>query len=234
MGNPVFRGDLRARVGSRKILVIEVFYLGVLGVLTFLGLPPELARVDVPHPAGLTAALLIVQAVLITYFASACAIGEIAVEGEKPAVDLSFAPFTPTAIVTGKSLASLLTILSWLLLGAPLVTFAARIRQESVAGVIAVTVFIAVASWGIAQIGMLYSVLIESEFSRMLAHWGTLLVIFVGTLALPTPLQPVNPIGTAAHLAETGTLWFACVAYGAAGVLADSLAAISLRRFASA
>ena len=234
MGNPVFRGDLRARVGSRKILAIEVFSLGVLGVLTFLGLPPELAKVDVPQPAGLTAALLIVQSVLITYFASACAIGEIAVEGEKPAVDLSFAPFAPAAIVTGKSQASLLTILSWLLLGAPLVIFAARIRQEPVGGIIAVTAFIAVAAWAIAQIGILYSVLFESEFSRMLAHWGTLLVIFVGTLALPAPLRLVNPVGIAAHPAEMGTLWFACAAYGAVGVLADSMAVIALRRFASA
>ena len=44
MGNPVLRGDLRARSRSPKVWVLEAVYLGVLGALVFLGLPPELGR----------------------------------------------------------------------------------------------------------------------------------------------------------------------------------------------
>lgn len=233
MGNPVLRGDLRARSTSRKILVIQIFYLAVLGLLTFLGLPPELTQTDASRQAGLVLALLAAQVVLLTYFASACAIQEIAVEGEKTAVDLVFAPFTPAAIITGKSLASLITILYWLLLGAPLVMLAARIRQEPLDGIIGVTAFIAIAAWGITQIGTLYSILVESEFSRVLAHWGTLLTIFVGTLVLPAPARLVNPVVTVARAAGGGIPWVACLGYAVLGVVCDYLAGVSLRRFAA-
>lgn len=234
MGNPVLRGDLRARIGSRKIFVMEIFYLGMLGVLTFLGLPPELTQAGEPRQAGLATALLVLQIVLVTYFASACAIQEIPVEGEKSAVDLAIGPFSPAGIVTGKSLASLLTILYWLVLGAPLIVLAARIRQEPIGDIAAVTAFVAIEAWGVTQIGMLYSILVESEFSRMLAHWGTLLVIFVGTLALPPSIRLVNPVEAVAHAAGGGLLWIPCVGYAALGVLGDFLAASVLRRFAVA
>lgn len=234
MGNPVLRGDLRARFGSRKILALEIFYLGVLGMLTFLGLPPELAQVDPSRQASLANALLVVQVVLATYFASACAIQEIPVEGEKTAVDLTYGPFEPAVIVTGKSLASLFTILYWLLLGAPLVLLAARIRQEPIGDLIAVTAFIAIEAWAVAQIGMLYSILVEAEFSRMLAHWGTLLVIFVGTLALPAPARLANPVVAVAHAFGGELLTIVCLGYAALGVMGDYLAAVSLRRFAAA
>jgi len=234
VGNPVLRGDLRARFGSRKIVGIEIFTLGVLGMLTFLGLPPELAQVGPSRQASLANALLVVQAVLVTYFASAFAIQEIAVEGEKTAVDLAFGPFDPSVIVTGKSMASFCTILYWLLLGAPLVMFAARIRQEPIGDIIAVTAFIAIEAWAVAQIGMLYSILVEAEFSRMLAHWGTLLVLFVGTLALPDPARLANPAVAVAHTSGGELLAIICLGYAALGVMGDYLAAASLRRFAAA
>lgn len=234
MGNPVLRGDLRARFGSRKILGIEIFYLSVLGMLTFLGLPPELAQVDPSRQASLANALLVVQVVLATYFASAFAIQEIAVEGEKPAVDLTFGAFDPAVIVTGKSLASLVTVLYWLLLGAPLVLLAARIRQEPIGDLLPVTAFIAIEAWAVAQIGIVYSILIEAEFSRVLAHWGTLLVIFVGTLALPAPARLVSPVVAVAHGSGGELLGIVCLGYAALGVIGDCLAAVSLRRFVAA
>lgn len=233
MGNPVLRGDLRARIGSPKILAIEIFYLSMLGVLTFLGLPPELTQTGEPRQASLATALLVLQVVLVTYFASACTIREISVEGEKSAVDLAFGPFGAAVIVVGKSLASFLTILYWLLLGAPLIVLAAGIRQDPLRDIAAVTAFIAIEAWGATQIGMLYGILVESEFSRMLAHWGTLLAIFVGTLALPAPVRVVNPVNAVAHAAG-GLLWIACLGYTALGVVGDCLAAMSLRRFATA
>jgi ABC-type transport system involved in multi-copper enzyme maturation permease subunit len=127
--NPVLRGDLRARFRSHKVHVLQAVSLGALGLLAFLGLPPELNQIDRSHQTSLVVALLVVQVVLVTYFASACAAQEIAVEGEKPAIDLIFAPFDPSAIVTGKSLASLITIFYWILQGAPLIVLAAGIRQ---------------------------------------------------------------------------------------------------------
>ncbi|HTD48590.1 MAG TPA: hypothetical protein VK881_15095, partial [bacterium] len=107
MANPVLRGDLRARSGSPKVWVLEAIYLGVLGALVILGLPPELGRLAGSHEPSLYVAVLWVQIVLLTYFASACLAQEIAVDGEKAAVDLVFAPFPAGVIVGGKSLSSL-------------------------------------------------------------------------------------------------------------------------------
>jgi hypothetical protein len=232
--NAVLRGDLRARIGSRKILLIEAFLLGILGLLTFLGLPPELNQVDPAHQASLGVALLIVESVLITYFASACALQEIGIEGEKPAVDLVFGPFRPRAVVAGKSAASLVTIAYWLLLGAPLLVLAAGIRQEPPGGLAVATALIACEAWGISRIAMLYSVVIDTDFSRTAAHWGTLLLIFVGTLALPERAQWINPVVAVTRSVGGASPIPAGMAYVALGVACDWLAHLSLRRFASA
>lgn len=194
MENPVLRGDLRARSGSRKIWVLQAVYLGMLGALVFLGLPPELGRFTESNETSLYVAVLWVQIVMVAYFASACLIQEIAVEGEKAAIDLIFAPFSPATIVIGKSVSSLVTIGYWLVLGAPLLVLTTAIRQIPTVSLLPTASVIAVAAWGIAQIGLLYGVFFDAEFLRTVVHWATLLVIFVGTTLLPLPLHGLNPI----------------------------------------
>jgi len=237
VGNPVLRGDLRARSASRKVWVIVAIYLGVLGMLILLGLPPELGRAAAAHEGSLYAAGLAVQAVLVTYFASACMAQEIAVEGEKAPVDLAFAPFSPSTIVVGKSLASLATVCYWLLLGTPLMVFAAGIRQLPLLAVILPTVVIAVTAWGIGQIGMFYSVVVESEFSRSLAHWTTLIAVFAVTAVLPFPVRWANPVVAATRAAEgalPAPVFVALVAYGALGVACALAVRARLREFKAA
>ena len=231
MSNPVLRGDLRARAASRKVVVIELFYLGVLGVLAWLGMPPELGAQTAERTASLTTALLVVQAILVTYFTSACAAQEITVETEKSPIDLVFAPFAPRSIVAGKSLATLATAGYWLLLGAPLVALSAGIRQDSAAGLVSAGALIAVVAWSMGQLAMWLGIAIESEFSRTLTHWGLLLLVFVGTLALPVPLRTINPVlGLAA--AQRGVLPAAVYAvYLALGLAGDGAARLSLRRY---
>ena len=232
--NPVLRGDLRTRIRSRKILLIEAFFLSVLGLLAFLGLPPELNQVDPTHQASLGVALLIVQAVLFTYCASACALQEIGVEGEKAAVDLLFGAFAPGEIVAGKSLASLVTITYWLLLGAPLVVLAAGIRQEAIGTLAVAAVLVVIEAWGITQVAMLYSIVIDAEVSRTLAHWATLLAIFVGTLAVPASAQWVNPVVAVNRVAQGASPGPALALYAALGVVCDWASCRALRRFTMA
>ncbi len=205
----------------------------MLGLLAFLGLPPELNQIDQSRGAGLDVALLAVQVVLVTYFASACAIQEIAVEGEKAAVDLVFAPFTPRTIVIGKSLASLVTIAYWLLLGAPLLVLAAGIRQNPIGSLVLPTTLIVVLAWGMTQIGLLYSIVVDAEFSRTLAHWGTLIVVFVATLVLPASAGWANPVVAVARAAGGSISALSYAAYATVGVGCTCLAARLLRKFIS-
>jgi len=231
MNNAVLRGDLRARAASRKVIAMELFYLGVLAVLAWLGMPPELGAQTAGRTASLTTALLAVQAIIVTYFVSACAAQEIAVENEKSPVDLVFAPFAPRSIVAGKSLATLATVAYWLLLGAPLIALSAGIRQDSAAGLVAAELFVVAVAWGMAQTGLWLGSAIESDFSRTLAHWGWLVTVFVGTLALPLPIRTVNPVlGIAA--AQRGDLPAAAYAvYIALGIASDAGARLTLRGY---
>jgi hypothetical protein len=231
VNNAVLRGDLRARAASRKIIAIELFYLGVLGVLAWLGMPPELGAQTGERTASLTTALLVVQAIIITYFASACAAQEIAVENEKSPVDLVFAPFAPRSIIAGKSLASLATAAYWLLLGAPLIALSAGIREDAAAGLVRAEIFIAVVAWAMAQVALWLGAAIESDFSRTLAHWGWLMAVFVGTLALPLPARTINPV-LGIDAAQSGTLAVGGYAvYIALGLAADAGARLTLRRY---
>ncbi len=231
-GNPVLRGDLRARNGSRKVWILQAVYLGILGALVFLGLPPELGRFAESHETSLYVAVLWVQVVLITYSASACLVQEIAVEGEKGPIDLMFAPFSPATIIAGKSVASLVTIIFWLLLGLPLLVLTIAIRQMPVSALIPVTVLIAVVAWGMAEVGLLYSILFEAEFSRTLAHWVTLIAVFVGTASLPPFLQSLNPI-VATTAAAGGVLpGAALAAYTLLGLGCATWAQVRLQKLA--
>jgi len=200
----------------------------------FLGLPPELGRLAGSHEPSLYVAVLWVQIVLLTYFASACLAQEIAVNGEKAAVDLVFAPFPAGAIVGGKSLSSLVTILYWLLLAAPLLVLTTTIRQIPIGSLLSAAGLIAVVAWGIAQIGLLYSVVFEAEFSRTVAHWMTLLAIFAGTTLLPSSLVSLNPVEATTEAAGGFPPAMAVAAYAGLGVLCGIWTWGRLRRLAAA
>jgi ABC-type transport system involved in multi-copper enzyme maturation permease subunit len=231
--NPVLRGDLRARFGSHKLHLFQVFSLGVLGLLAFLGLPPELNRLDRADQTSLVVALLVVQVVLVTYLAAACAIQEIAVEGEKPAIDLIFGPFTRSAIVIGKSLGSLITIAYWLLQGAPLLVLAAGIRQYPIVDLFPPLALSAAIAWGVAQLALLASVTAEGDISREIAHWGAFFVIFVATLAHPA-VSWANPVLAVVSAAQGSTSGLTAAAYAGLGVVCNSLTLVVLRRFTPA
>jgi ABC-type transport system involved in multi-copper enzyme maturation permease subunit len=232
-GNPVLRGDLRARRGSRKVWILQAVYLGILGALVFLGLPPELGRFAESHETSLYVAVLWVQVVLVTYSASACLVQEIAVEGEKGPVDLLFAPFSPPTIIAGKSLASFVTIIFWLLLGLPLLVLTTAIRQIPTSALIPVTALVAIVAWGIAEVGLLYSILFEAEFTRTLAHWTTLTAVFVGTASLPPAFRSFNPIIATTAAARGAPIAGTLAIYALLGVGCALWAQMRLSRMAA-
>jgi hypothetical protein len=228
--NPVLRGDLRTRSGSRKLWALQAVYLGILGVLVFLGLPPELGRIAESHEPSLYVAVLWVQVVLVTYVASASVVQEIAVEGEKAPIDLLYAPFAPGTIVAGKSLTSLATIAFWLLLGLPLLVLAMVIRQVPAATLMPVAALVAVMAWGVAQVGLLLNVVCEAEFSRTLAHWAMLAIVFIATGSLPPSARVLNPIVATTSAAGGAFPLRTLAAYALLGLACAALARIRLSR----
>lgn len=228
--NPVLRGDLRARSSSRKLWALQAAYLGILGMLVFLGLPPELGRIAESHEPSLYVAVLWVQVVLVTYLASASVVQEIAVEGEKAPIDLLYAPFAPGVIVVGKSLASLATIAFWLLLGLPLLVLAMVVRQVPAGTLLPVAGLVTVMAWGVAQVGLLLNIVCEAEFSRTLAHWTMLAVVFLGTGASPPIASGLNPIVATTSAAAGAFPLGAFAAYALLGLACAAGACVQLSK----
>ena len=227
--NPVLRADVRHRLGNAKAVTLHTIFLVMIGLLTFLFLPPELGRLDELRQQGLVVACLVVSAVLTIYFTSACAAGEIGIEGEKSVWDLAASPFGAGTIAWGKVLSGAsFAMLQWLLAG-PFVVVVAAIRGESLAAVWRAALVGIPAATALGAAGTLYSVVFESDFSRSFAHWTTLLGVIIGTNALPAPwrlLSPVRALTMAVRDGAGPAVWLVVGVY----LLAAALCAGLVRR----
>lgn len=214
--NPVLRADLRYRMGSPKAVTLHTIFLGVVAVLTFLSLPPELGRLDELRGEGLLLALLVVSTVLTMYFASACACGEIAVEGEKSVADLAASPFPAGTVAAGKVLAGFAFAVLQFALAVPFVAVVAGMRGEPLVVVLRAAAIAIPAATGTGAAGALYSAVLDSDFARSFAHWTTLLAIIVGANALPAPwdvLSPVRALAVVSRGTPQPAAWMAAAGY---------------------
>jgi len=192
--NPVYRNDVRFRLTGPKAINVVSIYLTLLGVLAMLTLPPDVGHLDELRQEGLLRAMLIVQMVLVAYFTSATACGEIVIDGEKSAWDLAASPFSSQVIARGKVATSAAFAAMLIFVGLPIVTTIGAIRGESlwpVALAPAVGLPFAV---GAGSLGTLYSVWFDSEFTRGFVHWLTLVVLIIASAALPAPWNAISPV----------------------------------------
>lgn len=165
-------------------------YLAVLALLVAGALLPEPARVFPLHDRSLLRALLAVCAVGGVYLASAFAIGEIAVEGEKALADLATTAFSPRTIVWGKVGTALLTAAALLLLSLPLFLFAAPDIPRGLA-LACLSVGMALAALG--AVGTWLAAAVPGDLARTLVHWALLVLLFTA----PLTLGRLDPLGVA-------------------------------------
>ncbi len=192
--NPVLRGDLRVRLSSPKAFTVFTIFLSLLSVLAVLSLPPDIGRADEVRQEGLLLTFLIVQTVLVAYFTSACASGEIGIEGEKSIDDLATAPFSARVIGSGKVMASGIFALILVLLAGPIVSVVAGIRGESFGAIVRAGIVAVLFGGAVGALGTLYGAIFESDFTRSFVHWVTLLTLIVGAATLPEPWNVVSPV----------------------------------------
>ena len=224
--NPVLRADVRYRLGSPKALAVHTIFLVVVALLTFLSLPPELGRLDELRQEGLLLAFLVVSTVLTMYFTSACACGEIGIEGEKSVWDLAASTFPAGTIAAGKVLSSAsFAVLQWALAG-PFIAVVAGIRGEPLAVFLRAALVGIPAATAIGAAGTLYSAEFESDFARSFAHWATLLAVVVGANALPAPWHALSPVRALAVVVREGArpvVWLVASAYAIAAIVCVGL-----------
>lgn len=221
--NPVFRSDLRHRLASRKAGTMVTMYLAALGALAFLSLPPDLGRLDDLRQEGLLLAFLIVETVLAAYLTSATASGEILVDGEKSVWDLAASPFPAGVIARGKVLTAAASAILLTGLALPFLAIVAGIRGEPLRAAAHAAVAALPFILAVGALGALYGGVFESDFTRSLVHWLTLLAFMVGATALPPPWDALSPVRLVMDAAHNGVT--AHVLAGAAFYLAVSAAA---------
>lgn len=192
--NPILRSDLRFRLGSPKALTAYTVFLSVLAMLAFLSLPPDLGRLDELRQEGLLLAFLIVQSVLVAYLTSACACGEIAIEGEKSVWDLAASSFGAGVIASGKVITSVLFAVVLTVLATPFMGIVAGIRGEPWSAVVRAAAVGVPFAAAMGALGALYGALFDSDFARSLMHWLTLVALIVGATVLPAPWDLISPV----------------------------------------
>lgn len=214
--NAIVRGDLRFRLSSVKAVTIHTVFLILLALLAFFSLPPELGRLGDLREEGLLLAFLIVETVLVAYFTSASACGEIVIEGEKSAWDLAASSFPAGGIAAGKVLTSGAFASAMLIIAAPFLAIVAGIRGEPLSEVARAAVVAIPFATAMGAVGTLLSVVFESDFARSLVHWLTLLALVVGGTALPSPwdlISPVRGIAVSVRFGLTPGVLLATVGY---------------------
>jgi len=154
--------------------------------------------------------------VLTMYFTSACAAGEIGIDGEKSVWDLAASSFPAGTIALGKVLsAASFASLQWLLAG-PFVAVVAGIRGESLMAILRAALVGIAAATAFGATGTFYSIMFESDFARSFAHWTTLLAVIVGGNALPSPWHALSPVRSLAIAVREGvrpTVWLVVGVY---------------------
>ncbi len=231
--NAVLRGDLRSRLSSPKAITMHTVFVLVVAILTYLALP-EIGRLDTLRQEGLLLVCALVTTLLIMYFASSCACGEIALEGEKSVWDLAATSLPAGTVAVGKVLSSSALATVQVLLASPLLAAIAGIRGESLTIVVQVAFVAIPAATAVGTAGALYSALWDSDFARSFVHWMTLLAIVVGANALPPPWNALSPVQALEITLKEGTVLpallavtvYLTIAVGCATAIRQRVAAI--------
>jgi len=186
----ILRGDLRARLGTRKGLAVQAAFGAALWVLGLLGSGPERAGTGSPVWVASVGVLVVVGFVV-----TASAGGEIAFPGEKGVPDLVASRFSAAEVVWGKALsnaafAATCTAGAW-----PVLLFLQLLRGGAWQDSTAQAAVVLAVSWGLAGFATWLAAAVESEVSRSVLLWGGLVGLMAGAgLVEPWPWHPAHAV----------------------------------------
>jgi hypothetical protein len=86
-----------------------------------------------------------------------------------------------------------------------------------------------IVAWGTVEVGLLYATILEGEFTRTLAHWGTLILLFVATAGGGPVIRTFNPFVMTSAAAGGALPAVPLVAYAVLGLLAAVMTGTRLR-----
>ncbi len=170
----VLRGDLRARLGTRKGVWVQLATSGAVWLLGLLGTGPQRGG---ESPLGVASVGVLV---VVGYVVTAAAAGEISFPGEKSVLDLAASPFSAADVVLGKALSSAAFALlcaagSW-----PVLFFLQSLREIPLAESLTQAGVVWAVSWGFAGAATWLTAAVESEVSRSVLLWGGIVALLAG------------------------------------------------------
>lgn len=190
----IVRGDLRARLETRKGRMVQlVFSVGV-WLLALLGTAPDREGESPLAPASI--GFLVVA----SYFVTACAAGEIAFPGEKAVADLVESPFSAWQVAVGKALSTAAFALLCAAALWPPLWLAHALRGGSWTEALAQNAVLLAVSWGFGVLGAWVAAAVESEVTRSVVLWGVLVVLLASApLVGSWPWHPVHAVAPSAE-----------------------------------
>ncbi len=185
----IARGDLRARLGTRKGRVVQLAFAASVWLLALLGTTPDR---EGESPLGPVSVGMLV---VVTYLVTASAAGEIAFPGEKAVADLVDSPFSALQVAFGKGLSAagfalVCTLAIW-----PPLWFAHALRGGSWQEAASQAAVVLAVSWGFAGLGAGIAAAVDSEVSRSVLLWGVVVAVLAGApLAGSWPWHPLHAV----------------------------------------
>lgn len=234
--NPVVRENISVLFDGRHVLTVYFYLLVFLAPVEFTALYSQSLGEQMWRGSGLLLKVTATAAlVLIVYFTLRLANQEYAPERFRPLRDWLHEGRHPLGVVARGREASLLLHISCLvLLGAPLLAWAAAISHTPLPSLVAALALIAFYAFCYGVWGLVVSVLFESERENreFIVRLFTLIVV-VAALAVYLPLDPViylwavvgrdelEPLAIAGWSASADTVHFAFhLVLGACGLIA--------------
>jgi hypothetical protein len=170
----IARGDLRARLGTRKGRVVQLAFAASVWLLALLGVAPDRQG---ESPLGpMSVGLLVVVTSLVT----ASAAGEIAFPGEKAVVDLVDSPFSASQVALGKGLSTATFALLCAAAVWPPLWFVHALRGGAWQEAAAQAAVLLAVSWGFGGLATWIAAAVDSEVSRSVLLWGVVVVVLAG------------------------------------------------------
>ena len=187
--------ELRSRMRGRRAFIVLTVYLGILALLTYgvyAVVAPNARTMGAPgladaHASALIGqsvftALSIFQLVLVCFIAPAFTAGQISLEREKQTLDLLVStPLRPTAIVLGKLVAALASVVRMIVAALPIVAIVLMYGGATVGDLVRQQVVLLATALILGAIGLFYSALLKRTQAATVLTYITMLAMTLGT-----------------------------------------------------
>lgn len=188
--NPVLRNEGKISVRTWKFPLMVLIYTGILaagGLLLFKLLTSDalVMGLNLKTPIRIYQAIAIVQTILLLFIVPSLSSAAISSEREKQTLEvLLSSKMSSLSIVIGKLFSSVSKVIMLIFLSLPVYGLSFLIGGVNIMSLVELSLFLIVAAFFVASIGIFYSTYFKSTKASTAATYGTVLFIVLGILII--------------------------------------------------